>query len=76
MKAKEFESTLRRLVNAEPFQPFAFIMNDGETIVADVPNAVSFGTAAATCVTDKPEIFLLDCENVQEIRCIVPEVAQ
>jgi len=76
MNATDFENTLRHLVRARPFRAFAFVMKDGPTIVAEVPNAVAFNGGGAICVTEASEVFLLDCENVEEIRLVVPEGVQ
>jgi hypothetical protein len=72
MNAEEFNDALRRLVRRKPFLPFFFVMRDGKTILVDLHDAVSFDGGAAGFI-GPDEIHFIRCEDVQELRTIVPE---
>jgi hypothetical protein len=63
MTAKEFEETLRGLLDRKPFQPFIVEYNDGERIEVDVPDVAFSGGAAGFLGKDFLHSF--DYKNVK-----------
>lgn len=75
MHAEVFERELRRFVHARPFHPFTIIMNDGGSVLVDVPKA-AISDGGAGVFDAAGEIYLIECEQVREIRLAREELAQ
>lgn len=69
MDAKQFESELRSLIRAEPFQPFVIRISEGDNLIVDQP-AVTLGGGRATVIDCRGEIHFLSSEGVREFATI------
>jgi len=65
MTAHEFETTLRELLNKDPFQPFIVEYEDGERFEVDGPHVAFAGGAASAHAADN-EIYFFNYKNVRQ----------
>ena len=71
MTREEFESTLRRLLRQEPFQPFVVELFDGDQILVDGPK-LALGGGGATLLT-KDDLIEFHCNQVRAIHLAMRE---
>ncbi len=74
MTAEQFDSELRTLLRAKPFQPFNIVFMNGETLFVDAP-AVAFDNGSGGFIS-KDLVHFLKCEEVREFRIATEEMAQ
>ena len=64
MTAKEFETTLRELLNKKPFQPFEVEYLDGRRFWVDAPH-VAFSGGGATFLGPNHVAYTFDCNTIK-----------
>jgi hypothetical protein len=65
MTAKEFETTLRELLNKKPFHPFAVEYANGERFEVDGPH-VAFAGGGASFQSADGEIYFFSYRDVRQ----------
>jgi hypothetical protein len=70
MSVEEFEETLRRFLQREPFEPFMVTLINGSGIKVLNRN-VAFGGGAATYITPDGDSVEFVCEEVRKMRHLI-----
>jgi hypothetical protein len=75
MTKEDFQQQMRAFLRQRPFQPFTVVLDTGQRIEVDVPEAVALGGGAAGYLDPAGEATLFECEDVSEITVHTPETA-
>ena len=67
MSVADFEQTLRRLRNEEPFHPFLIRLNDGEIIFVDKPLALGFSGGSAAFISAPGDVSFFKAIEVVSV---------
>ena len=75
MSITEFNDTISRLINQEPFQPFVVEKMDGSIIEIRNHCVPLSGEGSAGHLTDDGDLVEFDCSEVRAVRLLAPEIA-
>jgi hypothetical protein len=74
MNQEQFQQTLREFIRREPFRPFVVELVNGDPIIVVEPT-VAFGSRKAGYLSPNMDILEFTCDQVRDIRLVMPEKA-